>query len=181
MDQSQSDLPKLRQWLLEADYAPILELAGKKKRILSLLTALTYDDDLVVSDRAITCTGFVAKIINERDPEYIRNYLLRLFWLVNDESGGIGWRAPELIGEILYYCPDFDKFFPMLVSLLDLEKEDVPRFKEGVLRAIDRVAQVRKDAMLSALLKQGNATPGPFDKQKTDQADSRHPSPEGKR
>jgi hypothetical protein len=164
MNYQPMDIPKLRQWLLQGDYTPILKLARKRKRVLSLLTAFTYDHDPVVSNRAITYTGLAAKIINDRDPEYIRNYLLRLFWLVNDESGSIGWRAPELIGEILYNCPNFEQFFPMLVSLLDLEKEDAPQFKNGVIWAIDRVAQARKDAMSRALLKRSSTTPGALDK-----------------
>ena len=145
------DLKTLRQWLLDANYTLILEIAEKKKGILSQLTALTYDEDATISDRAIEATGFAARIITNRDPEYVRNYLLRLFWLLNDESGGVGWHAPELIGEILYQCPQFSQFFPMLVSLLDLEAEDAPRFCAGTLWAIGRVAQVTRDAMLPAL------------------------------
>jgi hypothetical protein len=143
----------LRKWLHSKDYPSILELARNKKRVLSLLTALTYDKDLTVSDRAIKASGLVAKNISEREPEYIHNYLLRLFWLVNDESGGIGWRAPELIGEILYHCPQFRQFFPLLISLLDLEEEDASPFRAGTLRAIGRVAQVARDEILPFLPK----------------------------
>lgn len=150
MNTKSADLPTLRKWLLETDFSPILEHARNKKRILSLLTALTYDEDPFVSDNAIKATGLAASIISESDPEYVRNYLLRLFWLVNDESGGIGWRAPELIGEILYNCPQYSQFFPMLISLLNLEEEDVKRFLPGTLWAIGRVAQVSREAMLPA-------------------------------
>lgn len=151
MNTKATHLPTMRQWLLAANYEPILELAGRKKRALSLLTALTYDHDPSVSEHAITASGLAAKVIAGRDPDFIRNTLLRLFWLVNDESGGIGWRAPELIGEILYHCPQFDQFFPMLISLLDLEEEDAPRFRAGTLWAIGRVAQTAREAMLPAL------------------------------
>jgi AraC family transcriptional regulator of adaptative response/methylated-DNA-[protein]-cysteine methyltransferase len=151
MDSRSPDLQQLRHWLLEANDRPFLELARKRKRILSQLTALTYDSDSNVSSRANKATGLTAKIIAERDPEYVRNYLLRLFWLVSDESGGVCWRAPELIGAILYNCPQFSQFFPMLVSLLDLEKEDAPRFRTGTLWAIGRVAQIARDEMLPAL------------------------------
>jgi AraC family transcriptional regulator of adaptative response/methylated-DNA-[protein]-cysteine methyltransferase len=153
MNTRSPDLPTLRKWLLEAEYDPILEHASREKRILSLLTALTYDRDVSVSEHAIAVTGLAAKIIAERDPEYVRNYLLRLFWLVDDESGGICWRAPELIGEILYHCPNFEQFFSMLISLLDLEKEDLSPFLTGTLWAIGRVAQVARVAMLPALPK----------------------------
>jgi len=152
MSTQSPDLQTLRQWLADSNYTPVLELGETRKGILSQLTALTYDKDPTISDRAIEAAGLAAQIIAERDPEYIRNYILRLFWLVNDESGGICWRAPELIGEILYHCPQFSQFFPMLISLLELEEEDAPRFRVGTLWAIGRVAQVKRDAMLPALL-----------------------------
>ncbi len=151
MRKMSEDLSTLRQWLLEENFHSICEFARDKKRILSLLTALTYDENRVVSDRAINATGLAAKVIATYEAEYIRNYLLRLFWLVNDEFGGIGWKAPELIGEILFHCPKFDQFFPMLISLLDLETEDAPRFRAGTLWAIGRVAQVAQTEMRPAL------------------------------
>lgn len=135
----------MRNCLFQGDFASILEIAARQKRILSLLTALTYDIDPLVSDRAVQATGLAAKQIAQRDPEYIRNYLLRLFWLISDESGGICWRGPELIGEILYNCPQFTQFHPMLISLLDLEKKDAPRFRDSTLRGIRRVQQMVRD------------------------------------
>jgi hypothetical protein len=143
--------PEIRHWLQETNFTPILDLAKESKRVLSFLTALSYDMDPEISARAITAAGLVASIISGRDPEYVRNTLLRLFWLVNDESGGIGWKAPELIGEILYRCPQFDQFFPMLIALLGLEEEDAPRFRLGTLWAIGRVALVAREAMLPVL------------------------------
>lgn len=151
MSAASVNLTTLRQWLLESDYTSILEIAESKKGILSLLTALTYEENKKISDHAIEASGLAASVIAKRDLEYVRNYLLRLFWLINDESGGIGWRAPELIGEILHHCPQFSQFFPLLISILDLEKEDAPRFRVGTLWAIGRVAQVARDAMLPAL------------------------------
>ena len=47
--------------------------------------------------------------------------------------------------------PQFTQFFPMLISLLNLEEEDAPRFRVGTLWAIGRVAQVARVAMLPAL------------------------------
>lgn len=164
MNPNLPDLLTLRRWLLDNDLESILLIAGRSKRILSQLTALSYDQNATVSERAIRAAGLAAKIIAERDPEFIRNTLLRLFWLVNDESGGIGWRAPELIGEILHHCPQFEAFYPLLLSLLDLEEEDAPRFRAGTLWAIGRVAQVAKEAMQPALarvqayLAKGNLT-----------------------
>jgi hypothetical protein len=81
----------LRQWLADANYQPILEVAENRKGILSQLAALTYEEDATTSGNAIETSGLAARIIAGRDSEYVRNYLLRLFWLVNDETGGIDW------------------------------------------------------------------------------------------
>ncbi len=136
-------LPFVRNWLLRGDFAPILEFAGGQKRVLSLLTALTYDPDPLVSDRAVQVTGLAARQIAQKDPEFVRNYLLRLFWLVNPESGATCWRAGELIGEILHACPQFGHFHPMLISILDLDKEDALR--ESKLRAIQMNQDMQMD------------------------------------
>jgi len=115
------NLHVVRNWLLQGDFSSILEIAHRQKRILSLLTALTYDPDAQVSDRAIEATGLAAEHIARHDPEFVRNYILRLFWLANEESGGVCWRAPELIEKIIMACPQFNYFHPMLTSLVDSE------------------------------------------------------------
>jgi hypothetical protein len=150
MNSTSMDLSTLRSWLLESEYTAIIEHARSEKRMLSLLTALTYDTKAAISERAIRATGLAAKVIAEYDPEYVRNYLLRLFWLLSEESGGIGWKAPELIGEILFHCPQFTQFFPMLISLLDMEEEDASKFRVGTIWAVGRVAQVAHDDMQPA-------------------------------
>lgn len=115
------NLHLVKNWLIQGDLASVLKFASRRKRTLSLLTALTYDPDPLVSDRAIEATGQVAKQIVRQDPEFVRNYILRLFWLINEESSGVCWRAPELIEKIIIACPQFNYFRPMLISLLDSE------------------------------------------------------------
>lgn len=145
------NLSEIRLLLISEDAQKLLEVAARRKRLLSQLTALSYDLDPVVSQRAIWAFGLAAHLIAETDPEYVRNHFRRLIWLLSDESGGIGWRAPELLGEALYYCHTcFPEYLPILVSLLDLEPEDAPRFRPGVIWAIGRVAQVAPQAMKPA-------------------------------
>lgn len=132
--------------LLEAaQFEAIVEFAAGNKRVLSLLTAQTYHPDHLIGWRAVQAFGMAAQRIAEGgDAEYVRNHLRRQFWLVNDESGGIGWRAPELIGETLRRCPGrYEEFVSPLVYLLDIEEEDAPRFRLGTLWAIGRIAPDR--------------------------------------
>ncbi len=139
-----SKLDVLHAYLSNADFASIRKFAKEQKRVLSFLTALTYDPDSTINWRATEAIGIAASQIAAQDPEFVRGHLRRLLWLLSDESGGIGWRAPEAIGEILYREPDlFKDFIPILINLIDMEPEDAPRFRAGWLWAISRLAAVR--------------------------------------
>jgi hypothetical protein len=138
-----SEYGVLRSQLSKANFPAVIENARINKRALSFLTALTYDQDKVISWRAVEAIGLSASQIAEHDPEYVRNHLRRLVWLLNDESGGIGWRAPEAMGEVLYHRPGlFAAFIPILVNLMDMEPKDAQRFRSGWLWAMSRLARV---------------------------------------
>jgi len=65
--------------------------------------------------------------------------LRRLQWSLNDESGSIGWRAPQAMGAILAATPStFAEFAPIIASMLDL---DETHFYPGVLWAIGVIAE----------------------------------------
>lgn len=143
---------QLRNLLVNEAYGPIIELAGHKRRVLSFLTTLTYDPDPLIAWRAIEAIGLAAGRIADDDPEFVRIHLRRLLWLLNDESGGIGWRAPEAIGEIIRNRQkQFAEFVPIVISLLDMEEEDVGKFLPGILWAIGRLGQVMPDAAKLAI------------------------------
>ncbi len=147
-------LQQIRQILMQNDQDQILTLAKKNKRILSYLTALTYDPEDLVAWRAISALGTAASWFAVHDLEHLRIHLRRLMWLLNDESGGIGWRAPEAMGEIISACPQhLGEFIPILVSVLDMEPEDAPPFRAGALWAIGRLAQVVPQALTDAVPK----------------------------
>lgn len=132
---------QLTDAIRNGDLEAVCALAGKHKRVLSLLTALTYHPDIFIADGAVAAYGPVARIVANYDPEFVRDQMRRLQWLVNDESGGIGWRAPELMAGVLIACPGmFDEFISPMVYLLDLEPEDAPHFRVSVLTAIERLA-----------------------------------------
>ena len=135
-------LEKLRALLDAGDEPGLLAFARRRRRTLSYLTALTYDHNPALAWAAIHAIGLVAADLADRDPDYVRQHLRRLVWLLNDESGGIGWRAPEALGAIVSARPDcFEDYIPILVSLLDMEAEDAIRFRAGYLWAIGRLAQ----------------------------------------
>ena len=145
-------LEQLRGLLLAEDEAGLLAFSRQYRRTLSYLTALTYDTDPVLAWAAIHGMGLVAADLADSDPDFVRQHLRRLVWLLNDESGGIGWRAPEALGAIIAARPDcFEDYIPILVSLLDMEAADADRFRSGYLWAIGRLAQVAPGLASQAL------------------------------
>lgn len=140
---SRASKQRVRMLLVQDDLAEIVRLAAAERRVLSDLTGLTNDAEPSIVERAIRALGLAAGAVSDTAPEFVRGHLRRLFWLLNDESGGIGWHAAEAIGEIIRARPDrFAEFIPNLVWLLDMEVEDAPRFRTSILRGVQRVAEV---------------------------------------
>lgn len=133
--------PRLREWLLRGDMQEIQAYAENNRRVLSFLTALTYDRDPQVAWNAVRALGLSAALIADSDPEYVRVHLRRLTWLLNDESGGIGWRAPESLAALIAAKPElFAEFVPIFLSILDMEPEDAIHFRLGALWGLGLLA-----------------------------------------
>jgi len=97
--------------------------------------------------------GAVVTNLADEDIESARVIVRRLMWQLNDESGGIGWGAPEAIGEILA-CHEglAGEYANILTSYIRedgnfLEHEPLQR---GALWGLARVAQVRPDLVQDA-------------------------------
>ena len=84
----------------------LAELVVRKRSTLRYLNRLLYDPVALIRWRAIEGMGVVADRLAGEDPEAVRIILRNLLWSINDESGGIGWSAPECIGEIIYRRPE---------------------------------------------------------------------------
>jgi len=122
-------------------------MAARRKRVLGSLVASTYDSDPRISWRAVEALGVAAARIAQDDPDHVRQLLSRLLWLINDESGGICWRAPEAMAEIVRHEPSlFADYVPIVTSLIvNLAEEDLEHFRAGILRAIGRLGVAGAD------------------------------------
>ena len=138
---------RLRQLLEQRDTNEISDLAGRRRRALGVLISLTYDVDPQIAWRAVEAMGLAAARIAQDDPEFARNHLRRLLWLISEESGGQCWRAPEAMAEIVFRSPAlFTDYAPIVVFLIrEMAEEDLERFRPGVLWAIGRLASVGGD------------------------------------
>ena len=144
---------RLRELLRHRDFDELLVMVGQKRRLLGTLIPFTFHPDPLVGWRAVEAMGVAACRIAEDDPDYVREHLRRLVWLLNDEPGGVCWRAPEAIAEIIRDRPElFSDFIPMVVFLiLNLAEEDLDHFRPGILWAIGRLGGVAGDHVPAAL------------------------------
>ncbi len=124
-----------------------MKLPLSNSRLLSTLISLTYDRKSIISYRAIEAFGIVSNEIAKTKPEIVRNAVGRLLWMIRDESGGIGWSSPELLGEIVRNSPElFSDVAPVIMSFLDEEM-----LASGVLIAAGRIGEANPELVAHAI------------------------------
>lgn len=143
----------LRGLLRLRDFDGVADAAGRKRRVLGVLTSLTFDADPQISWRAVEAMGVAANRIAEDDPDYVREHVRRLYWLLSEESGGICWRSPEAMAEIVRQRPKLlADFIPIIVNLIvGLAEEDLAHFRPGALWALGRLGGAASDHIQAVL------------------------------
>jgi len=121
----------------------VVSLARQDRKVISRLIRLAYDKETLVGWRAIKAVGLIAQELVKTDYEYLRNTISKLRWSLSDESGGIGWSAPELIGEIV--CADPRRFADIVPLIADVYAIEEEVFRPGVLYAFSRIAESAPD------------------------------------
>lgn len=88
-----------------------------KKKLVNALFPFLCSTDKKIKERAVTAMGEVVSRIAESDLESARIIMRRLMLNLNDESGGIGWGAPEAMGEIMARSEKLAKeYYKILIS-----------------------------------------------------------------
>ncbi|WP_034622346.1 DVU0298 family protein [Desulfovermiculus halophilus] len=79
------------------------KLAGGNpaQNLISPLFTALFSIQETIHWRAVTCMGGAVLSLAHSGLEPARVVMRRLMWSLNDESGGIGWGAPEAMGEIM--------------------------------------------------------------------------------
>ncbi len=113
----------------------------KQRRSLSIVSSLLFTEDQLLRWRAIEVLGKLSGIISKENIDFIRKLLNHNFWMLNDESGNVGWYAPETIGEILYNVPEFIDEFGIMLPTYIIEEP----FERGSHWAIARVAEIKPE------------------------------------
>ncbi|UCD94569.1 MAG: HEAT repeat domain-containing protein, partial [Candidatus Zixiibacteriota bacterium] len=133
---------EIRRFLEAKEKTGLLKWAESDRSAVRTLTSLLFDSEPLISYRAAEAMGWVSALEFRKRPEKVRQLLRRLFWMMNDESGNVGWRAPETIGEVLANNPPLiEEYAAVLGSYLNEEP-----FEKGVRIAIIRAAGVNREA-----------------------------------
>ncbi len=123
---------------------------AEKDLLNPLFSALSRPEEKV-RWHAISVFGQVVPHMADQDMESARIVMRRFLWSLNDESGGIGWGAPEAMAEVmLHHGPLAEEYLHMLLSYLHpdgpLDHQDgnfleLPALQRGLLWGIGRLAE----------------------------------------
>jgi hypothetical protein len=139
---------RLGDVLLQPDFAGAMAALEKlpARRAVNPLFAFFCSGNSLLRWRAVSGMGALTCRLAKTDMESARVIMRRLMWTLNDESGGIGWGAPEAMGEITarearlageYAC--------ILVSYIrpDGNFLEHPMLQRGLLWGLGRLAHSR--------------------------------------
>ncbi|MGQ9824283.1 MAG: DVU0298 family protein [Desulfotomaculales bacterium] len=118
-----------------------LQAAQRPLPLVRQLISLLYSADRLIHWRAVDALAGVVAGISAGDPGRGRDVLRRLFWALNDESGGNGRDLPEAIGAIIARRPDL---YGDLASVL-LSRLGDPALNRGLLWAAARIGGARPE------------------------------------
>jgi hypothetical protein len=143
--------PLLREAAPEDLVAAVLSLP--LRQVVNPLISFFYHPEPMVRWRGVAAFGAAAAALAETEPESARVLMRRLMWQLNDESGGIGWGAPEAMGEAMACSPRLAaEYHSILVSYVRLDGNflEHPILQRGSLWAVGRLAEVRPDLVQPA-------------------------------
>ena len=144
---------KVTSLLKEADFDKALEeiSAFPPGKVLKPLFSCLCSSDEVVKWHAVSALGQAVSRMAESDFESARVVMRRLMWMLNDESGGIGWGVPEVIGEVCAaHSQIAQEYAHMLVSYLREEGFflELPQLQRGLMWGVGRLAQVNPQLLI---------------------------------
>jgi HEAT repeat protein len=138
----------IRSALADGNLAFLEKLSGKIpiRKLVNPVFSFFCDVDELVRWRSITLMGIFVSKLADQEMESARVIMRRLMWSLNDESGGIGWGAPEAMGEIMARHEGVAKEYAGILSSYIREDGNFlehPMLQRGVIWGIGRLAKAR--------------------------------------
>ncbi len=145
-----------RKRFLEAlrsdDWPGALEGLGEElsRGLVSQAVAALCSQEPITRWRAVEALGFLVSKLVEEDQEASRDVVRRLLWSLNEESGSVGWGAPEALAEILARDKGLaQEFLPIFTSFLKagLLLRMPPAIAQGFLWGVFRLGELYGDIL----------------------------------
>jgi hypothetical protein len=131
--------------LLQRDSKELLRLCQTDERYWHALRLYLYETDEKLRWPAIEAVAELMEMWwREGCRERVYEYIRRLLWLLNDESGGMGWSAPEAIAETIISIPELLEPYGHIMISYVLKGQGL---LNGSLWAIGRLGKQVKEAL----------------------------------
>ncbi len=115
------------------------------KKAINPLISFLCSCDKQVKQHAVKAIGIIVSKLADQDIEHSRVIMRRLMWSLNDESGGIGWGAPEAMAEIMVRHKRLaEEYHKILISYAEPGKNYLENeiLQEGVRWGLKRIGEV---------------------------------------
>ena len=128
----------LEGMLASGDIEGIVSQYGHTRGVVRTLIGMTYDKASVSSWRAMDAIGR----ISAAGPEHkARDTVMRLLWMMREESGTNPWSAAEIVGEIVARnTGPFEDIVPIVITF-----SEEPIMRAGAMRAMSRIGAQRPE------------------------------------
>jgi HEAT repeat protein len=127
-----------------------------KDAVNALFSAICREDPHV-RWFAVSCMGEAVARLAAAEMEEARIVMRRFLWSLNDESGGIGWGAPESLAEVMCrHAGLAEEYVHMLLSYMREDGEEIcqngnyiehPLLQRGLLWGVARLSDCRPDLL----------------------------------
>ena len=129
--------------LQSGDFPGLTALAGHESGVAAILMQYLYEPGTLLYWRALEGLGLVAG----SQPEQVHKLINRLLYLLNEDSGSVGWGAAAALGEIgRNRVALVQDIIPMFVGFLE---ESFSR--EPMLWGVGRMAEVHPELLHEVL------------------------------
>lgn len=130
----------------------------RAKDVVNVLFSFICRGDPHIRWQAVISMGDAVSRLATTDMEEARIVMRRFLWSLNDESGGIGWGAPECMAEVMCRHRGLaEEYIHMLISYMRADGDEPfqdgnflehPVLQRGVLWGIARLSSVRPQLLV---------------------------------
>ncbi len=133
---------KVEELISSYNLRPIIDMAGKDRKLIQNLQRLLYSADPLIRLRAAEALGKVCGIISKDNPQKVARLIQTLLYSIIDTAAfSIG--AFEAVAEIIVNAPDlYEKYIPYIWQLLSEESR-----RPKAIMALARISEVRPEIL----------------------------------